>query len=83
MDEWQAKLNLAKGEYRAALRKLEMISDEIHARRRSVVAECRGCGVGAEGDGGCGDDDDDIANFRMESDGISSEYSTGTSDQGC
>ncbi|XP_048849439.1 SH3 domain-binding protein 5-like isoform X2 [Brienomyrus brachyistius] len=71
VDERQAKLNLAKGEYRAALRSLEMISNEIHARRRSMLTECRGCGVGAEGDNGCGDGDDEIANFRMESDGIS------------
>ncbi|XP_023673440.1 SH3 domain-binding protein 5-like isoform X1 [Paramormyrops kingsleyae] len=82
VDERQAKLNLAKGEYRAALRNLEMISDEIHARRRSMVTECRGCGVGAEGDGGCGDGDDDIANFRMELDGISMTSITFEDDSG-
>ncbi|XP_006883387.1 PREDICTED: SH3 domain-binding protein 5 [Elephantulus edwardii] len=49
VDELQAKLALAKGEYKTALRNLEMISDEIHARRRSSAMGPRGCGVGAEG----------------------------------
>ncbi|XP_018621439.2 SH3 domain-binding protein 5-like isoform X2 [Scleropages formosus] len=74
VEERQARLSTAKGEYKAALRNLEKISDEIHERRRSSALECRGHGVGSDGDGGCADDDDnddDIANFRMESDGIS------------
>lgn len=71
MDERQAKLSQAKGEYKTALRNLEMISDEIHERRRSSVMGPRGRGVGAEGDSVSGDD---ISNFKMESDGISSEY---------
>ncbi|KAM6222499.1 SH3 domain-binding protein 5 isoform 2-T2 [Rhynchocyon petersi] len=49
VDELQAKLALAKGEYKTALQNLEMISDEIHARRRSSAMGPRGCGVGAEG----------------------------------
>lgn len=49
MDELQAKLALAKGEYKTALKNLEMISDEIHERRRSSAMGPRGCGVGAEG----------------------------------
>lgn len=60
----------AKAEYRAALRKLESISEEIHAHRRSLAMGTREQGVGAEGDEG----DDDIANFKMESDGLSSRY---------
>ncbi|XP_072531448.1 SH3 domain-binding protein 5 [Salminus brasiliensis] len=68
VDERQAKLTQAKAEYRTALRNLETISDEIHARRRLSAMGPRGCGVGAERDGGAGDD---IANFKMESDGIS------------
>ncbi|KAI1901872.1 hypothetical protein AGOR_G00038910 [Albula goreensis] len=68
VDERQAKLTSAKGEYRTALRNLEMISDEIHERRRSSAMGPRGQGVGAEGDGITGDD---ITNFKMESDGIS------------
>ncbi|KAL7883597.1 hypothetical protein SRHO_G00012550 [Serrasalmus rhombeus] len=68
VDERQAKLTQAKAEYRTALRNLETISDEIHARRRLSAMGPRGCGVGAERDGGAGDD---IANFNMESDGIS------------
>ena len=61
---------MAKGEYKTALRNLEMISDEIHERRRSSAMGPRGLGVGAEGDSNSGDD---IDNFKMESDGISSE----------
>ena len=80
MDDLQAKLSQAKCEYKTALKNLEMISDEIHQRRRSSAMGPRGRGVGAEGaegDGVSGDDGvagDDITNFKMESDGISSEY---------
>ncbi|XP_020842910.1 SH3 domain-binding protein 5 isoform X3 [Phascolarctos cinereus] len=49
VDDLQAKLSLAKGEYKTALKNLEMISDEIHERRRSSAMGPRGCGVGAEG----------------------------------
>ncbi|OXB65926.1 hypothetical protein ASZ78_002674 [Callipepla squamata] len=49
VDDLQAKLSLAKGEYKTALKNLEMISDEIHERRRSTAMGPRGCGVGAEG----------------------------------
>ncbi|XP_029796173.1 SH3 domain-binding protein 5 [Suricata suricatta] len=49
VDDLQAKLALAKGEYKTALKNLEMISDEIHERRRSSAMGPRGCGVGAEG----------------------------------
>lgn len=65
VDERQAKLVVAKAEYRAALRNLESISEEIHAQRRSMGT--REQGVGAEGDGG----NEDISNFKMESDGLS------------
>ncbi|XP_061116162.1 SH3 domain-binding protein 5b isoform X2 [Conger conger] len=68
VDDLQARLTLAKGEYKTALHNLEMISDEIHERRRSSAMGPRGRGVGAEGDSNSGDD---IANFKMESDGIS------------
>ncbi|CAM4639726.1 unnamed protein product [Leuciscus chuanchicus] len=68
VDERQAKLTQAKAEYRTALRNLETISDEIHARRRVSAMGPRGRGVGAEDDGAA---TDDIANFKMESDGIS------------
>ncbi|KAG1948353.1 SH3 domain-binding protein 5 [Pimephales promelas] len=68
VDERQAKLTQAKAEYRTALRNLETISDEIHARRRLSAMGPRGRGVGAEDDGAAADD---IANFKMESDGIS------------
>ncbi|XP_019129868.2 SH3 domain-binding protein 5b [Larimichthys crocea] len=68
VDERQAKLSQAKGEYKTALRNLEMISDEIHERRRNSAMGPRGRGVGAEGDSVSGDD---ISNFKMESDGIS------------
>ncbi|XP_062846868.1 SH3 domain-binding protein 5 [Trichomycterus rosablanca] len=67
VDERQAKLTQAKEEYRTALRNLETISDEIHARRRLTAMGPRGCGVGAEKDAGPGDD----VSFNMESDGIS------------
>ncbi|XP_053468711.1 SH3 domain-binding protein 5 [Ictalurus furcatus] len=68
VDECQAKLSQAKTEYRTALRNLEAISDEIHARRRLAAIGPRCCGVGAEKDVG---DGEDISNFKMESDGIS------------
>ncbi|XP_060936908.1 SH3 domain-binding protein 5b [Limanda limanda] len=68
VDERQAKLSQAKGEYKTALRNLEKISDEIHERRRSCAMGPRGRGVGAEGDSVTGDD---ISSFKMESDGIS------------
>ncbi|XP_037549338.1 SH3 domain-binding protein 5 isoform X2 [Nematolebias whitei] len=67
VDERQAKLVVAKAEYRAALRNLESISEEIHAHRRSLAIGTRERGVGAEGDEG----HEDIANFTMESDGLS------------
>uniref|UniRef100_A0A3Q3XA59 SH3 domain-binding protein 5 n=1 Tax=Mola mola TaxID=94237 RepID=A0A3Q3XA59_MOLML len=67
VDERQAKLVVAKAEYRAALRNLESISEEIHAQRRSLAMGTREQGVGAEGDGGSGD----IEDFKMESDGLS------------
>ena len=70
MDERQAKVVVAKAEYRTALRNLESISEEIHAQRRSLAMGTREQGVGAEGD----EDNEDIANFKMESDGLSSEY---------
>lgn len=69
----QAKLSQAKGEYKAALKNLEMISDEIHERRRSSAMGPRGRGVGAEGSSISGDD---ISSFKMDSDGLSSEYKT-------
>uniref|UniRef100_A0A3B5QX57 SH3 domain-binding protein 5 n=2 Tax=Xiphophorus maculatus TaxID=8083 RepID=A0A3B5QX57_XIPMA len=67
VDDRQAKLVVAKSEYRAALRSLESISEEIHAHRRSHAMGTRERGVGAEVDEG----HDDIANFKMESDGLS------------
>ncbi|CAB1350618.1 unnamed protein product, partial [Coregonus sp. 'balchen'] len=42
VDEHQAKLTVAKADYRTALRNLETISEEIHARRRSVTMGTRG-----------------------------------------
>lgn len=73
VDERQAKLVVAKAEYRAALRNLESISEEIHAQRRSLAMGTREQGVGAEGDGG----HEDISNFKMESDGLSSDRAEG------
>ncbi|XP_069032207.1 SH3 domain-binding protein 5 [Embiotoca jacksoni] len=67
VDDHQAKLVVAKAEYRAALRNLESISEEIHAQRRSLAMGTREQGVGAEEDGG----NEDIVNFKMESDGLS------------
>lgn len=71
MDDLQAKLALAKGEYKTALKNLEMISDEIHERRRSAAMGPRGCGVGAEGSS---TPVEDLAVSKPESDTISSEY---------
>nr|XP_061838295.1 SH3 domain-binding protein 5-like [Nerophis lumbriciformis] len=65
VDERQAKLGAAKAEYRAALRSLESISEEIHAQRRSVAMGTRERGVGSEGDG------EDVDSFKMDSDGLS------------
>lgn len=70
MDERQAKLSQAKGDYKTALRNLEIISDEIHERRRNSTVGPRERGVGAEGDCVTGDD---IAAFKVETDEISSE----------
>ncbi|XP_033830963.1 SH3 domain-binding protein 5 [Periophthalmus magnuspinnatus] len=67
VDDRQAKLVVAKAEYRAALRNLETISEEIHAQRRSLALGTREQGVGAEKDAA----HDDIDNFKMESDGLS------------
>ncbi|KAM9416229.1 SH3 domain-binding protein 5-like [Salvelinus alpinus] len=67
VDEHQAKLTVAKAGYRTALRNLETISEEIHARRCSITMGTRGRGVGAEGEGS----HEDITNFKMESDGLS------------
>ncbi|MGH0132831.1 UNVERIFIED_CONTAM: hypothetical protein FKN15_052586 [Acipenser sinensis] len=74
VDELQAKLSLSKGAYKTALKNLEMISDEIHERRRSSAMGPRGRGVGAEGDSNTGDD---ISNFKLESDGISRDRAEG------
>ncbi|XP_037532696.1 SH3 domain-binding protein 5b [Nematolebias whitei] len=68
VDERQAKLSQAKSEYKTALKNLEMISDEIHERRRMSIIGPRRPGVGAEGDSVSGDD---ISSFKMESDEIS------------
>ncbi|KAL3064898.1 hypothetical protein OYC64_001013 [Pagothenia borchgrevinki] len=68
VDERQARLSRAKGEYKMALRNLEKISDEIHERRRSSSMGPRGRGVGSEGHSVSGDDG---SNFKMESDRIS------------
>ncbi|XP_077454285.1 SH3 domain-binding protein 5-like [Stigmatopora argus] len=50
VDERQARLWRAKGQYRAALGNLESISDEIHRRRSGSVAGLREPGVGWDGD---------------------------------
>ncbi|KAG7263692.1 hypothetical protein CRUP_007760 [Coryphaenoides rupestris] len=68
VDERQTKLAAAKAQYRTALNNLETISEEIHAHRRSITTATREQGVGSEGDG---DGNEDIANFKMESDGLS------------
>lgn len=70
MDDLQAKLALAKGEYKTALKNLEMISDEIHERRRSSAMGPRGCGVGAEGSS---TSVEDLAGGKPEPDAVSGE----------
>ncbi|XP_077576676.1 SH3 domain-binding protein 5b [Stigmatopora nigra] len=50
VDERQARLWRAKGQYRTALGNLEAISDEIHRRRSGSVAGPREPGVGWDGD---------------------------------
>ncbi|XP_075683247.1 SH3 domain-binding protein 5 [Rhinoderma darwinii] len=67
VDDLQAKLCLAKGEYKTALKNLEMISDEIHERRRSSAMGPRGRGVGAEGNNSV----EDLSACKLESDNIS------------
>ncbi|KQK83814.1 SH3 domain-binding protein 5 [Amazona aestiva] len=71
VDDLQAKLALAKGEYKTALKNLEMISDEIHERRRSTAMGPRGCGVGAEGSN---TSVEDLSASKAESDTISGEH---------
>lgn len=71
MDDLQAKLALAKGEYKTALKNLEMISDEIHERRRSAAMGPRGCGVGAEGSN---TSVENLSASKLEADTISSKY---------
>ncbi|XP_049726669.1 SH3 domain-binding protein 5 isoform X2 [Elephas maximus indicus] len=68
VDDLQAKLALAKGEYKTALKNLEMISDEIHERRRSSAMGPRGCGVGAEGSSTSAED---LSGSKPEPDAIS------------
>lgn len=70
MDDLQAKLALAKGEYKTALKNLEMISDEIHERRRSSAMGPRGCGVGAEGSSTSAED---LSERKPEPDAVSGE----------
>ncbi|XP_061738661.1 SH3 domain-binding protein 5-like isoform X2 [Nerophis ophidion] len=65
VDQGQAELGAAKAEYRAALRNLEGISEEIHARRRSVAMGSRERGAGSEGHG------EDVDSFKMDPDGLS------------
>lgn len=67
VDDLQAKLSLAKGEYKTALKNLEMISDEIHERRRSSAMGPRGRGVGSEGNNSV----EDLSACKLESDTIS------------
>ncbi|XP_026542006.1 SH3 domain-binding protein 5 isoform X2 [Notechis scutatus] len=68
VDDLQAKLALAKGEYKTALKNLEMISDEIHERRRVSSMGPRGCGVGAEGNSISAED---FSTCKLDSDNIS------------
>lgn len=68
VDELQHKLTLSKRDYKSALKNLEMISDEIHERRRSTIIGPRGQGVGCE-ENSCSLED--ICSFKVESDGIS------------
>ncbi|XP_053570256.1 SH3 domain-binding protein 5 [Bombina bombina] len=67
VDELHVKLSLAKGEYKAALKNLEMISDEIHEKRRSSTMGPRGRGVGAEGSSSV----EDLSACKLDSDTIS------------
>ncbi|KAE8596889.1 hypothetical protein XENTR_v10016271 [Xenopus tropicalis] len=67
VDELQAKLSLAKGEYKTALKNLEMISDEIHERRRTSAMGPRGRGVGSEGNNSL----EDLSACKLDSDAIS------------
>lgn len=73
MDDHQARLSQAKGDYKTALRNLEIISDEIHERRRNSTVGPRERGVGAEGDCISGEE---ISSFKMETDEMSSEFRT-------
>uniref|UniRef100_A0A674KHF7 SH3 domain-binding protein 5 n=1 Tax=Terrapene triunguis TaxID=2587831 RepID=A0A674KHF7_9SAUR len=75
VDDLQAKLALAKGEYKTALKNLEMISDEIHERRRSSAMGPRGCGVGAEGSN---TSLEDLSACKLESDSISMDQEVET-----
>ncbi|XP_048406858.1 SH3 domain-binding protein 5-like isoform X2 [Stegostoma tigrinum] len=68
VDELQAKLSAAKGQYKAALKNLEMISDEIHERRRSNMMGPRGRGVGAEGNE---NSLEDLSSLKTEPDELS------------
>ncbi|KAG8516263.1 SH3 domain-binding protein 5 [Galemys pyrenaicus] len=68
VDDLQTKLALAKGEYKTALKNLEMISDEIHERRRSSAMGPRGRGVGAEGSGASVED---LSGSKPEPDAVS------------
>nr|XP_054339213.1 SH3 domain-binding protein 5 isoform X4 [Pongo pygmaeus] len=74
VDDLQAKLTLAKGEYKMALKNLEMISDEIHERRRSSAMGPRGCGVGAEGSS---TSVEDLPGSKPEPDAISGDRAEG------
>ncbi|OCT74219.1 SH3 domain-binding protein 5 [Xenopus laevis] len=67
VDDLQAKLSLAKGEYKTALKNLEMISDEIHERRRTSTMGPRGRGVGSEGNNSL----EDLSSCKLDSDTIS------------
>ncbi|XP_051574782.1 SH3 domain-binding protein 5-like [Myxocyprinus asiaticus] len=69
VDDLQTKLTQAKGEYKSALRNLEMISDEIHERRRSLGIGQRERGVGSEGDSIVGED---LTGFKMDCDEMAS-----------
>ncbi|XP_067912094.1 SH3 domain-binding protein 5-like [Heterodontus francisci] len=68
VDELQAKLSASKGEYKAALKNLEMISDEIHERRRSNMMGPRGRGVGAERNG---NSLEDLSSLKTDPDELS------------
>ncbi|OCT75931.1 SH3 domain-binding protein 5 [Xenopus laevis] len=67
VDDLQAKLSLAKGEYKTALKNLEMISDEIHEKRRTSSMGPRGRGVGSEGNNSL----EDLSACKLDSDNIS------------